>query len=241
MRRRRTSRLTRVQAKKNKRQAMFFICLAGLLFLLFIFLGIPSLIKMVVFLGDLRSSSEVSETEKEIILRAPQLLALPEATSSAYINIKGYGEPGTTIKILRSEIEKDKTIVDKSGSFSINKFQLEEGENEIKAVAEDPDGKQESKTSKTYIVIFDQSPPKLEITGPQDGQEFFDKEKEIAVGGQAGSDVRVTVNGFLASVNSDGVFTKIITLSEGENEIKVEAVDLAGNKTEKKIKVKYRP
>lgn len=239
--RRRTSRLTKIQEKKNKRQAVFFIFLTGLLFLVLIFLGIPLLIKMVVFLGDLRSSSRISEAEGEVILRAPQLLPLPEATKSAYLDIKGYAGPGTTIKVLRNNIEKEKTVVDKEGVFSISKFRLQEGENDIKAIAVDPTGQKESEESKTYSILFDQTPPELKITNPEDGEEFFDKDKEIAIEGKSEPEVKLTINGFLAMVDPEGYFSKMIELKEGENEIKVEVIDKAGNKTEKAFKIKYTP
>lgn len=240
-RRRRTSRLTRIQTKKNKRQAMFFVVLTGVFLLLLIFLGVPALIRMAIFLGDLRSSSQVVETEKSVILRTPQLLPLPEATKSAYLDIKGYAESGTTVKILRNNVEKEKTIVDKDGVFSVSKFALKEGENEIKVIAEDPSGRLESKASDTYFVTFDQTPPKLEITNPQGGEEYFDKDKEVIVEGMSAPGIKITINGFLAIIDSDGSFSKIIELKEGENEIKVEALDEAGNKTEKSVRVKYTP
>jgi len=241
MPRRRSSRLTKIQEKKNKRQAAFFVLLTGFLLLAFVFLGIPSLIKMAVFLGDLRSSTLSPETENETVLQTPQLLPLPEATNSAYLDIKGWAAPGTTVKILQNDALGEKTVVDKEGKFSFSRLSLKEGENEIRVVASDPSGKAEDKKSEPFIVIFDKTPPKLTITNPKEGAEFFEKDKEIEVAGQASPDVKVTVNGFLASVDNDGNFAKKITLSDGENEIKVEAVDKAGNRTEEKVKVKYNP
>lgn len=215
--------------------------LTGLLFLLFIALGIPLLIKMAVFLGDLRSSSQISETKSEVILRTPQLLPLPEATKSAYLDIKGYAEPGTTINVLRNGVDEEKTVVDREGIFSISRFRLKEGENDIKAIAVDPTGQKESEESKTYSILFDQTPPELKIANPEDGEEFFDKDKEAVVEGKSEPAVKITVNGFLAMIDSEGYFSKTIELKEGENEIKVEALDAAGNRTEKSVRVKYTP
>jgi len=48
------------------------------------------------------------------------------------------------------------------------------------------------------------------------------------------------MNGYWALMEVDR-FSYTIQLKDGDNEIKIEAVDEAGNKTEKIVRVKYSP
>ena len=85
--RRRRSRLTRKEDALNLRRAVIFGGLTVVLALGLVFLGIPALIRMAIFLCNLRSSSQPIETGDTLAPSAPRLKSLPEATNSAQIKI----------------------------------------------------------------------------------------------------------------------------------------------------------
>jgi hypothetical protein len=70
---RRFSRLARKEEVRSLRQAFFFGILTIVFLLLLIFLGIPALIKMAIFLGEIRSSSTPVKTE-DLLPPAPPIL-----------------------------------------------------------------------------------------------------------------------------------------------------------------------
>jgi hypothetical protein len=80
--------------------------------------------------------------------------------------------------------------------------------------------------------------PKLSIDSPGDGSEVKGS-NPIEVKGKTDPDVTVSVNDFQAVSGSDGSFSYFLTLKDGGNDIKVIAIDDAGNKTEKTIHVNY--
>lgn len=234
----RKSRLTRVEEKRSVRQAIFFGFLTIFLFVLLLFLGIPILIKMAVFFGNLRSTSQPIETKEGLPPPPPQFQAIPEATNSSSIRLAGFAQEGSIVKILLNGREEKEVLTNTKGDFSVDHFPLEKGENKITAIAIDKSGK-ESRDSEELIIIFDSEPPTLEIASPTDQEEFFDKNREIAVKGQTDEEAAITVNGKFVIVDSSGNFQTTLELKEGENEITVNAYDKARNQTQKKIKVKY--
>jgi bacillopeptidase F len=204
-----------------------------------IFLGIPSLIRMAIFLSNLRTSGQAIETKDTVPPAPPRIQALDEATNSAKLKVKGFSEPGATLK-LKLNGKEEEVVVDNEGQFVFDDLALREGENKLIAVAVDAAGN-ESKTSDLVSLVYDKEPPELTITSPEDGQEFFDDEKEVLVAGETNTDARVNVNSFYAVVDTEGNFVKRLNLEEGENEIKITARDKAGNTTETTLSVRYTP
>ena len=87
----------------------------------------------------------------------------------------------------------------------------------------------------------DTTPPLLTITSPTNFETV--NEDTVTVKGKAtdnesGIDT-VTVNDSAVTVQSEGTFSIDVSLSEGDNTIKVIATDKAGNKTTKAVIVKY--
>ncbi|MFC1711922.1 hypothetical protein ACFLZ1_05075 [Patescibacteria group bacterium] len=238
--RKRKSRLTKLEEKKSIKQAFLFVVLTIVLVIALISLGIPALIKFVVFIGDLKSTDLKPVAEDSLSPPIPVLQPVPEATYSGQLNLKGYTEEGAIIKLVIGGITIKEVIAEKDGTFIFDAVKLKEGENEIKTKAVDTAGN-ESSFSKTITIIFDNEPPELNVTAPEEGKEFFDKEKSIKVEGESDSNITVYVNGRLTSTNSEGMFSLHLELKDGENEIKVKAIDKAGNETEATIKVSYTP
>lgn len=234
----RRSRLARKEEARSIRQAIFYGGLTVILAFALIFLGIPALIKMAVFLGNLRSSSIPVETKDVIPPSPPRMKPLSEATNSAQINIQGFAEPGSTVKIFLSGITEAETITDNDGLFSYTGINLTLGKNEIYTLATDAAGNT-SQESGRLVIFYDDVAPNLEVSEPPDGKEFFGPEGGIKIKGKTEEGATVYINGHLAIVGFEGNFEYPLNLSQGENPIKITAMDKAGNQTEKEIKVNY--
>jgi len=229
-----SSRLARKQEAKNIRRAVLFAFLSLILVLSLVFLGLPFLIKMAVFLGNIRSSSLPNEQEDNIPPPAPLLLPLPEATSSAQLNLSGFAEPGAIVEIFVSGISQKKIVADSNGSFSVDNLRLTEGRNEIYAIATDKAGNV-SQSSEKLIVLLDQTPPELVILQPTNNATFYGMQKRIEIKGETEEDASVVINDRLAVMEAGGKFRYSLTLSEGENKVKIVATDKAGNQTEEEL------
>jgi len=108
---------------------------------------------------------------------------------------------------------------------------LADGEHTISVNASDYDGNAAITKSVTFKI--DTVPPALSITSPT--ETLITNVASLVVTGitndVTSSPCAVTVNGASASVNSDGSFSKSITLSEGANTITVVSTDSAGKST----------
>ncbi len=239
-RRKRFSRLARKEEARNLRQAILFGFLTITILFLLIFLGIPALIRMAIFLGNLRSSSLPVETGDVLPPAPPVLSSLPPATNSAQIDLHGFAEAGTTVEIFLNKISTSKLVVEKGGTFAVNKFTVTSGRNEIFAEATDDAGNT-SQSSEKIIIFYDTEPPKLIISEPEDGASLIGEESPVKILGITEEEARAAINEHLVIVSQEGDFEFSLPLSEGENLIKVVATDQAGNQTEKELTVNYSP
>lgn len=234
------TRLQRKREKDSLRQAFKYLLLVlGLLFLMTRF-GLPALVKMATFLGELNSNKQPMEKQADLPILPPRLNPLPMATTSAEINISGYSQPGITIKLFLRGISIEETITDANGEFNFNKIHLKDGENELYAEANDNQGLV-SKPSSTYKVLVDTQAPKLEISQPSGGQRFFDKDSPITVTGLTEPGLTLLINNRFVLVKDDGSFETSIILIPGDNRIEFLAKDLAGNETKQSLEINYTP
>ncbi len=234
------SRLWRKEKEKSLRQAVFFSFLTVGLALTLIFLGIPALIRLAVFLGEIRSSSLPIENSDTVPPSPVQLEALPEATNSAQIAVKGYTEPGATVEFFLSGSPAKKVVAEADGTFNSGSLGLTEGRNQIYATATDTAGNQSQK-SEVYELYYDSTPPEIEISEPQENQEFSGGQTKVFVKGKTEAKATITINDRLVIVDASGNFSYPLTLSEGENNLKIIVTDKAGNQAEKELTVTYSP
>ncbi|PIU03720.1 hypothetical protein COT44_01660 [Candidatus Shapirobacteria bacterium CG08_land_8_20_14_0_20_39_18] len=87
-----------------------------------------------------------------------------------------------------------------------------------------------------HLISFLGSPP-LTIQSPKDG--LSTKESSIEVRGKTEADNAVYVDGEIVTVTPEGNFQQMVSLSAGENKIKIEAVSRRGKKTTKEITVNF--
>ena len=240
-RRRVSSRLSRTSEKQNKRQALFFTIGIIAIILVLIQFG-PILVN--IFGNVVYTLRGGDEREKPItgnqLIQPPSLVGVPTATQSAFITFGGLAPDsnGRVEIYLNDELEEEIDIED-SLDFSVRKIQLEKGSNSIKARF--VKGDKASSFSEEYFISYITEKPKLEVDTPTEGANFTKADKNITVSGTTDPDNTVTVNSFRAIVDSAGKFTYQLSLNDGENNLKIEAQNSAGSKTEKSIKVTYTP
>lgn len=233
--------------RRSRRQRMFerdskknlFLSLFGIIIVLFAVFkfGIPLLASFSLLISGQSAISELKKEEFSFI-NSPLLNSIPEATNSAVIIISGKSAKDTEIELFINESLVDKTSADSEGEFEFEQT-LSEGNNKISVRARE-DGKI-SDFSQSFDVLFDAKIPELSIDSPSDGQSFSKDQNRAQVTGKTETNSTITVNGFRAIVNGSGNFSYNFPLQNGENKIKVIAYDLAGNQTEKEIKVTYSP
>lgn len=188
---------------------------------------------MATFFGELKSSTKIVETKDTTPPLPPKLKPLPEVTSRSQITLEGFAEPGATVKIfLNGEGEKE-VIAEADGSFTTESINLSLGKNKLKAKAVDQAGN-ESKDSGIIVIEYDNTPPELEIEEVKEG-------KETKISGKTEPKATLKINNHLVILDQEGNFSYSLTLSEGENNILIEAEDQAGNKTKKEITLTYSP
>jgi hypothetical protein len=237
--RERRSRLGQQENIRLFKQTALIILVVLALLASLIFLGIPALIKLAVFLGDLRNSASPIETTDTIPPATPQFNPIPSATSSATLNLTGYSEPGANITLYQNGNQISTTLVDDQGVFTFPQVNLEPGLNRFYAIAQDI-AKNDSLQSATQTTVLDNSLPTLTIQSPSDGQQFIGlNEQTINIQGTTDSDVSITLNDRLLVVNSDGNFNSRYSLQEGDNILKFTAIDTAGNSIQTQLTVNY--
>jgi len=235
------SRLARKEERRNLRKAFLFSALSIGLLLVLIFLGIPALIKAAVFFNDIRSTNTPVEQMDTVPPSAPRLNILPEYTKESSLPLSGFAEPGSTVEIFLNGSPLGTIVTTQEGNFVFDKVNLATDKNEIHAVATDDAGNK-SQPSPKNTIIFDNIPPKLEVSDPQDGVTINgERKRKIKVFGQTEEDATITINERMIILGQNGIFSSDFTLADGENSIKIIAMDQAGNQTEKELKVIFVP
>lgn len=235
------SRLSRRIEKQSKKNLV--ITLFGII-LLVVFLaqfGIPLIEKSTLFVINAKNTN--SETEDKVdtvsFIPPPVINPLPEATNSAEIVVSGTTQSNQKINLYLNDELIDTTQV-KDNKFSFSDIKIKEGENTLKTKAVTKENKK-SAYSNIITILFKKTPPSLSLDTPSDNQSFSKDDKYAAISGKTDSNVKITVNDSWAIVDSDGKFSYSFPLQNGENKIKVVAMDAAGNKTEMERKVTYSP
>ena len=239
--RRQYSRLSRKEGKRYIRQSALLTVLTILLLIALLFWGIPSLIKLAIFLGDLRSSTQPITGEDVLPPPPPVIQPVAEATNSAVLELSGFAEEGSTVVLSLNGSDAYETLVDSGGEFLFDSVKLDQGDNAIFATSTDTAGNK-SKASSTTTVVLDQSLPTLSVDAPQDGQAFYGPMQKVArVSGRVDPGSTVLVNNSFVILSQEGVFSYLVPLNEGDNIIAITAQDRAGNQVQKEIKVSFAP
>lgn len=233
----RKSRLSKYSERKTRKT--IFLNILGIiivLYLLFKF-GIGLLINFSLFLSGSKDQGIVNQNSINYVA-PPTLNPLPTATNSAQIKISGNSVKDSAIELFVNNNKTYETKTDDMGEFSFSNM-LKNGNNQIKVRAIIKDKK--SDFSNTLNIAYSNSVPNLEINSPQDGAQFKKDQNTVNVTGKTDPGVNITVNGFWAVISDTNNFSYNLALQNGDNQIKIVAIDQAGNKTEKEVKVNYSP
>jgi len=233
------SRLTKRQAKKSL--VNLFWSILGIIAVIFLLVkfGIPLLVNFSLFISGSRANQESKNTNQTTFIPAPIFTTQDMATNSATTTIKGSTLAKNTVVVYVNGNIADKISAGEDGNFS-SEIALSRDENIVKAKAVNPEGK-ESEFSQNLIIVFKSTPPTLEVSSPSNNDSYSKDQNIAEVKGKTDPQVRVTINGFWAVIDEENNFSYNLMLKEGLNEIKIEAADRAGNKTEKKLSVTYSP
>ena len=235
---RKFSRLDRKQESRNLKLAFFYGLLTFILALGIVFFGIPLLIRLAVFLGDVRSTSLPVESLDTVPPSPPIFTTSLEATNSSRIVLAGYSEPSSSVSIsLNGALEKE-IVADNEGLFK-TEINLTEGTNQVEAIAKDQAGN-ESTRSDSLKIILDDKLPELALTFPEEERSTVHEEK-VNLTGKTETEATLIINERLVIIDREGNFEYPINLKEGDNEIMLVVEDEAGNKTEKIITINYSP
>lgn len=232
------TRIDRIQEQKGSHLLYFSIATGIFMIIAVLFWGVPTLVSMSIFISNLNHRNEVqTKTTDQTPLFPPSLEPIAEATNSSPINIKGYSDKGNTVELYINDNLDDKTTVDDQGTFTFSSVDLKTGSNSIYVKSQNQD--KQSDKSQIYTIVFQKSPPKLEIAKPDNDQTISSEQKETVVSGLTDPGNTITVNDHFVIVNPDGSFSYIALLNDGDNVLKIVAQDKAGNKTTTERKVKY--
>lgn len=183
--------------------------------------------------GTVRASSQNANVTVDTLPPTLRLANLDEVTRvrDANLTIEGLTDPNTVI-----QLSGDPSVipVDAEGRFTI-KQQLLEGSNAVEVVATDSAGNVATMAREVILVT---EPPEVAIVSPENGA--WTNENLITVAGAVPAGTQLRVNGQEAAVTDTGEFNREVILQEGENVLRLEAIDDVGNVTSQEMIVRRK-
>lgn len=234
------SRLARKENKRMMRQSLMLFVITGLIIVGGLIWGIPAIIRMAGFFGELRASDSAPTTDDNSLPPYAPRLAIPyEATPSASIAVRGYAPANSRVVLYNNGSTIAETSTNDEGDFAFLQVELSKGNNQLTAIAMN-NNNQQSEPSQPHQVFFDDSPPEITVENPADSATFFGiTQQMIQIQGNLDKAGQVYINDRFTNVNQDNAFSQSFRLNSGENIITIKAIDQAGNQSQKEIKVFY--
>lgn len=234
------SRLQKLEEKRNLQKAALLGLGSVMMVALVALLGIPMLVRLAVFVGDVKSSGKVGDITDQIPPSPPRLFVAYETTNVPTMSLSGVAEPGSTVYLTRDTSPAGQVVTKDDGVFDFTNITLKMGENKFEAVALDLAGNR-SQPSEPVTIVYTNKEPKLDVQSPTDGQKITGKTANVEVKGLTDDGVRLTVNDRVVIVSSGGAFATRYNLIGGDNVLRIVATDRAGNQTKREITVNYAP
>jgi flagellar hook assembly protein FlgD len=173
---------------------------------------------------------------REITLLAqPPNIVVLNPPDGLWINQQMLSVQGTVPADVQVRVNRTEAQVDADGDFNVDVV-LEDGENMIHIEATDAVGNASVEERRVYLRT---RPPALSLTTVREGMTV--REPSLLVVGQTEPHTTVWLSGRELAVDSQGGFQGLVDLIEGENVIRVEAVDRAGNTAVLVRDVTYAP
>jgi flagellar hook assembly protein FlgD len=192
----------------------------------------------VVAQATIRSSASTVQVDVDTEPPIIRLANLPGDTQvggeTSELLIEGVTDPGATVWL--NDWFQSLQVSD-NGSFSVL-YTLQEGVNQIELVAVDDAGNQASIVREVTLLT---EPPDVVVLNPPDG--LWINERMLSVQGTVPPGIGVQVNQTQAKVDEEGRFNVDIVLDEGENIVRIEAMDAVGNASveERRVYLHTRP
>jgi hypothetical protein len=228
-----------VDEKRYKLKTVGLILLSIATVLVMYFYGLSLLAKFAGIAYEFKESGSEIETEDRIPPPPPKIDPLPKAVNKNLLTVSGTAEAESIVVININE-QTQEIAVDSNGKF-LASITLSPGQNYISAYSKDLQGNQSAKSS-AISVVFDDEPPKIEITHPSNYNTLISSDqKNFTISGRTEKDVKLQINDRWVVINQDGAFTNTVLLNPGINTLTVKATDLAGNDNEISINVNYAP
>ena len=237
-----TTKSTKNSTKNHKKYLIKRIVIMNAMSILILVL---TYLWMVFFLANVNGFWELfrhdtyqSNTEN-IAPIPPYLAQIPEATQEDTIDISGQSEAGQKVVLYVDNSKVDETITDATGNFNFTGIKMSIFPRKIFVRAVSDNGI-ESENSTEYTIVKDTEAPMLEITNPKETKlDYSNTGHSFEFTGKTEPGTTVYVNDQIAVVDSNGNFTTSYRLKEGGNEIKITAVDKAGNETETTVFINF--
>ena len=188
---------------------------------------------------DLFRKKEIYVNKDTIAPPPPFISEIPKATKNDSTDITGKSEAGIKITLYTEGSKTSESTSDSQGTFSFTGVRVGIFPTTIYATATDESGN-ESNKSQVYTIVKDDTPPKLEVINPKNGEEIKATEHAYRITGKTEPGVTISVNGQLAIINQDSEFGVSVRLEEGDNLLEIKALDIAQNETIEKRFVKFR-
>jgi len=195
---------------------------------------------LAIFIDKLKFGNKGNDITDNIPPAPPTIWADYTATNSATIRIYGISEPETMVFLMRGDEKLLEVKADKDGKLVFEDVMLKTGKNDFWSSAFDNAGNN-SHQSRTVTVSFTDKGPDLTLEKPTEEQKYSGQDNPIEVKGKTAAGVKVYINTRLTITDGNGNFVMKLSLNEGENILKIRAVDEALNETVKEIKVFYQP
>ncbi len=169
------------------------------------------------------AGNRASVVRQITLVTQPPPLVIENPPDDLWINqpmlsVQGSVPAGVTVRVNGQPVE-----VSKQGTFESDVL-LQEGENVIRIEAQDAVG---NVTVEERRVFLRTQPPLLSLTNVQDQMRVSDP--SFIILGKTEPGTTVWVNGRQVAVDQQGGFQTTVELLNGENVIRVEALDRAGN------------
>lgn len=234
----RTQSLSRRERVAYTRLAAAVVVIAGFAALIYL-----KGIDFIVFYGSLwqRQNPTPLAVPTSETIPVPQLDPLPLIISEDDpLKLSGSIITGNEVLVKINDEEVKRVKTDALGKFEVSlEDNLNEGDNQIRVAAVNGDG-EISAPSRPQSVILDTQPPELEVDQPEENSLIEDKSSVAVVGKTESPKITVSVNGARTIVDLEGKFSHTLQLNEGENKIKVLAVDEVGHETQVERTVTYK-
>lgn len=228
------SRLIKKQEAKLAKQLLWSVGLGLILILLFLFFILPNSARVLTFLIDTTPPPNDS-----IIIQAPVFDAPPTITNQAQLELTGFALANGELELEVNNQVQPSVRVDEEGRFLIS-VQLNEGENQISAFVKTNQAERSAR-SKIMTIILDKQPPSLTLNNIEPQMTVVGRDHSLfRLTGQSEPEVKLSFNGRSIFARPDGSFSYDYQLLEGENLIKIEAQDQAGNLSQTEVLVTYR-